>query len=117
MREDQAKRLMDLQERLLDVFLDEADPKNWSGAGTTPAEMTPQIRGDRHWDKKSAASTMVVLTGVDRLIENTREALGRDPFDDADMDKQISRAEAEAQKRADAVIAAASRKTHGKTAN
>lgn len=116
MREDQAKRLAELQERLLDVFMDEADPDNWSGNGVKPAEMTQAQRGDRHWDKKSAASTMVVLTGVDRLILNTKEALGRDPFDDSDMDKQIARAEAEAQKRAEAVISAA-RKTHGKAAN
>lgn len=107
MREDQAKRLAELQERLLDVFLDEADPDNWSGAGTQPSKMTAKQRGDRHWDKKSAASTMIVLSGVDKLILNTKEALGRDPFEDDDLDAQISKAEAEARKRADAVIGAA----------
>jgi hypothetical protein len=110
MRPDQIERLADLQERLLDVFLNEADPENWSGAGKVGAKMSQQERGDRHWDKKSAASTMVVLSGVDRLILNTKEALGRDPFDDAGMDAQIAKAEAEARKRADAVISTASRK-------
>ncbi|WP_295539295.1 hypothetical protein [uncultured Pseudacidovorax sp.] len=119
MREDQKQRLADLQERLLDVFLDEADPVNWSGAGKLPSEMSPQQRGDRHWDKKGAAGTMMVLTGVEKLLANDRAALGRDPYSDADLDRQIDRAETEARRRADAALQKAAKgsfdaKVHGK---
>jgi len=119
MRDDQKARLLALQERLLDVFMAEADPSNWSGEGKVGKQMTSQERGDRHWDKKSAAGTMMVLTGVDKLLANTKEALGRDPYVDDDLDAQISKAEAEARRRADAVRDGAAKavfdaKVHGK---
>lgn len=118
MRDDQKVRLQDLQEKLLDVFLDEADPANWSGYGKAAADMTKDERGGRHWDKKSAAGTMMILAGVEKLTANTKEALGRDPYEDDDLDAQIAKAEAKAQSRAKAVasaaISTAAGKAHGK---
>lgn len=109
MRDDQKQRLAELQEMLLDVFLDEADPRTWSGHGKTGAEMDREARGARHWDKKSAAGTMMILTGVEKLQANTKDALGRDPYEADDLDKQIDKAEATARRRTAAVIEAAKR--------
>lgn len=120
MTEDQKTRLLALQERLVDVFLEEADPTTWSGHGKTGAKMTKVQRGNRHWDKKSAAGTMVILAGVDKLVANTKEALGREPFEGDDLDAQIAKAEALAAKRAKEVtqsaigVAKAGAKSHGK---
>lgn len=36
LRPDQLKSLADLAEKLADVFITEADPENWSGAGKLP---------------------------------------------------------------------------------
>ena len=54
MRPDQEQSLADLTEKLADVFLSEADPGNWNGAGESQAEMTKETRGARNWDMKNA---------------------------------------------------------------
>ena len=46
MRQDQAERLQQLEEQLIDVYLDEADPANWPGVGTMGAQLTKQERGE-----------------------------------------------------------------------
>lgn len=114
MRDDQKQRLADLQERLVDVFLDEADPATWPGAGKLPDEMAQEERGNRYWSKKNAAATMVLLGGVAKLQENTKEALGRDPYGEPELDRQISTAEAKAQALVDKVVNKARSAAHGK---
>lgn len=104
MREDQRTRLAELQELLIDQFLDDADPRNWNGRGKLPAEMDRDTRGDAYWCKKNAAATMMVLAGVDKLAANTRDALGRDAYEGQELDEQIRKAEALAKKRADEVL-------------
>lgn len=47
-------RLQALCDDLLEVFLVEADPTRWTGAGVDPTEMDPKIRGARNWDMKNA---------------------------------------------------------------
>lgn len=104
MRDDQRTRLLALQEKLIDQFLGDADPVNWNGHGVLPSAMDRDTRGDAYWCKKNAAATMMVLTGVDKLLANTKDALGRDPYENDDLDKQIKRAEAEAQQRTDELM-------------
>lgn len=96
MRPDQRAALELLSEQLADVLIEEINPDNWPAAHKPVREHTPEDRGDRHWCKKNAAGTMMLLTGITRLQDNTRAALGRDPYTNGELDSQIRKAEKEA---------------------
>ena len=51
---DHETRLDDLADKVMEVFLSEADPDNWSGAGKAPEELDKETRGARNWDAKNA---------------------------------------------------------------
>jgi len=93
MRQDQIERLQQLEERLIDVYLDEADPDNWPGVGTMGEQLTKQQRGDRFWEKKNAIATVALAQETRKLIANDKAALGRDPYSDGEMDRKIHDAE------------------------
>lgn len=76
MRADQYQKLKTAMERLLDVFIAEADPDVWPGAGLVPAAMDSKTRGDRVWCKKDAAATMSIIQRVDNI---TRQHEGVGP--------------------------------------
>lgn len=118
MRADQAERLLELEEKLIDVYLDEADPANWPGVGTAGSHMTKQERGDRYWEKKNAIATVALAQETRKLLANDKATLGRDPYSDAELDKKISDAERRAQAlisevRKDSDRAAFSKRTGG----
>lgn len=107
MRDDQYQRLQALTEKLMDLFLVEADPDNWSGAGIEPSRMDKQTRGDRYYDKKNAAATLTLnmraITMIDAIRRRTPE--GGAPLDKLDpdldnpedsIDKEIDSVEKEA---------------------
>lgn len=101
LRKDQITMLEDLAERLADVFIEEADPDNWSGAGTLMAEMTKEQRGNRHWDRKGAMGTGGVLKfTLDIAARAKDEQVGDSNAEDAELDAQVE----EAQKRAKAAM-------------
>lgn len=54
MMDDKLKALSDLGDKLMDVFLAEADPTQWNGHGQLPCEMDKDTRGARNWDMKNA---------------------------------------------------------------
>lgn len=121
MRKDQLERLADLSEALADAFIDEADPSLWPGHGVPCADQDRDVRGDRYWAKKTASATLALLLNVEKLTANTRDALGRDPYDDDDMDKQIASAQRTASRLMDdlqrrTVKAEFDRRAHGKPA-
>lgn len=60
MREDQFAKLQALSEKLLDVFLAEADPDTWPGKGLPLGQMDAKTRGDLYWVRKTAASVLVL---------------------------------------------------------
>lgn len=97
MRPDQLQRLQELTERLADSFLLEADPAEWPGNGTAPAELTPRQRGDAYWCKKNAMATGGVLKYTLDLIKgagvNSGEGGEQSPERESDLDKQIKGAE------------------------
>lgn len=68
MRQDQFERLQELTEKLTDVFLDEATPDKWPGAGVEPTSWDQQTRGDRYWMKKNAAATLTVIMKTNSLV-------------------------------------------------
>lgn len=85
MRKDQIHRLYDLSERIADVFIEEADPDTWNGAGQPLADMSKEERGDRLWDKKNAIQTGALLARVLDLRErepNRRELTERETEDE-----------------------------------
>lgn len=93
MRPDQRKRLAELSEKLIDVVLEEADPDFWPGAGMPLAEVDQETRGNRYWCKKNAQATFVLASSVEKLCDNTKQALGRDPYQGQELEDQIRRAE------------------------
>lgn len=103
MRADQLQRLQDLSEKLADSFLLEADPGEWPGDGQSPADLSPQERGDRYWCKKNAMATGGVLRYTLDLIGKHGPEGGGDPGDDGDLDRKI----ADAEKRAKAAVSRA----------
>lgn len=111
MRPDQLAQLNDLAERLADVFILEADPNNWSGAGKLPADMDPQTRGNRHWDRKGAMGTGGVLNTTLNLIKHySEDGPGAGQEDAADLDAAIN----DAERRAKAALARVMNKSAGK---
>lgn len=100
MREDQARKLNALTERLADTVIKEADPWEWPGAGVdTPAEWTKEERGDRYWCKKNAAASLTLLTKLVQLgIDWRTRKPGQRPGDDEDIDETIRNAEKQAAK-------------------
>lgn len=119
MREDQRQRLEAINELLLEELITEADPRQWPGAGKSADKWTKQERGDRYWCKKNAAMTGALIGGNLKLLANTKEALGRTPYTDDELDDVIARAEAKAAKRLDEIASrtgyqAFAERTYGK---
>lgn len=100
MRADQIQRLKDLEEKLAEVVLEEADPDLWPGAGYSIADMSKDERGDRYWCKKNAAASFALL---DRTISLVRDAESVNPLTGnhnprPELDKEIDDAEKRAAK-------------------
>lgn len=106
MRQDQYERLQALEEQLLDVFLDEADPRHWPGQGIKIANMDAKTRGDLYWCRKTAAAAGMLFTRVGAMIGATQIGGGlTTPTtpSDADheasqLDEEVAKAEREAAK-------------------
>lgn len=128
MRQDQFERLQQLEEKLTDVFLDEAEPSVWPGHGLAPNALDQGTRGDRYWCKKNAVATLSLIQRVAALV-HTVQVHGDTPpptgaeatlGDDEDqLDGAIASAEKEASKLLDELQrrskkAAFDARTHGK---
>lgn len=107
MRADQLARLADLEEKLADEVLYEADPGNWPGAGTPPEDMTKDQRGDRYWCKKNAAATFALLQRTSSLLTDANRPNGGERQDGEDLEKEIAAAEKEAARILDHVAGSA----------
>ena len=111
MRADQYEKLQALQEKLVDVFLMEADPDNWAGAGMLLADMNHEQRGSAYWCKKNAVATGGLIQRVSNLTMKIEMANtppgggGADEISDAeiDVDKQVAAAEKEGKRLLDKV--------------
>lgn len=110
MREDQAQRLAEIDELLVEQFISEADPRNWPGFGKLPADLTREERGDAHWTRKSAVGTAATLRTLHDLVDRHMGNQSKDPDTqgerDADLDKHINRYEKDAAKLLEKVQAA-----------
>ncbi|MFT3720420.1 hypothetical protein [Pseudorhodoferax sp.] len=72
MRADQISKLEELAVDLMDVFLNEADPSNWTGAGQAQVKMTKETRGARNWDMKNANQAGALTARAMDLLERVR---------------------------------------------
>jgi hypothetical protein len=106
MRQDQYEKLQQLEERLTDVFIGEAEPSTWPGHGLAPNALDQQSRGDRYWCKKNAVATLSLIQRVAGLVHtiqphgDTPPPAGAAPQgdDEARLDGEIASAEREATK-------------------
>lgn len=105
MRLDQYEKLQQLEEKLLDVFIREADPLSWPGQGLPLSQMDAQTRGDLYWCRKTAASALVLASKVANVIGTTQASgMGTAPPAEGDendgegaqVDAEIASAEREA---------------------
>lgn len=69
LRPDQILDLEDVQAKLLDTFLAEADPAQWPPA--------PEKAKERFWHKRNAALTMTLVTKISHMLNFVR---GRQPL-------------------------------------
>lgn len=87
MRDDQIERLKGLAEEIGEVFIEEADPRNWSGAGMVLSDMDKDQRGGRYFDKKNAIQTGTLLARVLDLAERDQRSVDmKVPEEDADAE-------------------------------
>jgi len=107
MRQDQIERLHDIAERVGEVFLNEADPDNWNGAGIPLRDLDSESRGNRYWDKKNAIQTGTLLARVFDLVErDSRAGPSADKINDDDSEKEIKKFEKQAREMIDAIQSA-----------
>lgn len=109
MRKDQIERLQDLAEQVGEVFLEEADPQNWSGAGLTLAQMDKDQRGGRYFDKKNAIQTGTLLARILDLRDRDKSASPRTQTPEDDGEQEIKRFEGKAKELLSAVQKRAAR--------
>lgn len=108
MRQEQFDLLQQRAEQLTDIFLKEADPATWPGAGIDDISMDAKTRGDRYWTKKNAFATMSLVQRIVGVIDTVRRktaggAGDDDPdavkeHEDEDLEKEAASAEREASK-------------------
>lgn len=115
MKPEQAERLIAMQERLVDLFLEEVNPQTLPGAGIAITAQDRATRGDAYWCKRSAAASIMLASRItsylcqqaDLTFRSRRLAaadpdevpdgpIQPDPVDDIERD--IGRYEREAQK-------------------
>lgn len=96
MRPDQMERLRELEEKLADVFLEEADPDGWSSE-----------KKERYWQRREAAETAALLTRTQALMSNDSGGSRQDPDREREAERLIERASKRASSAVEKAIARA----------
>jgi hypothetical protein len=110
MRADQLERMRAVQERMAEVFFEEADTANWTGSGKASKDMTREERGDRYWCKKNATASLALVVRIENLLalRDGRASGGPTPNqesdDEANLEKEVQSAEREARELARRVV-------------
>lgn len=127
MRQDQFDRLMVLEEKLLDVYIEEIDTTTWPGAGIKPTAMDRDTRGDRYWTKRNSAATAALIVRTQHLIGNAQGfgpapapaaggASSEEGEGEAELDRELVLAERQAEKLRSDLIKRVSKASSGKAA-
>lgn len=96
MNEEQCRRLEAVEDKLVEVALQDADPGNWSAPGVLLCDMTKEQRGDAAWCRKTAVQTLALLNQVQRTVAAYRQPQKGVLPDDPDPDAMIREAERKA---------------------
>lgn len=96
----QIAKLETIETKLVNVFLDEANPDLWAQVDPqADAKEQQKARGDRYWQAKVANQTMALLT----RIEAYRRAVGgkqvKDEPDEREANRDIKAAEKKVRER------------------
>ncbi|KAB0665660.1 hypothetical protein F6V25_08025 [Oryzomonas japonica] len=84
----QNKKLAAIEGKLLDVFLEEADPDKWTQIkADDPVKEQQFARGNRYWQAKVANQTMALLTRIVAYRAKSTETGGASSA--VDDDKQM----------------------------
>lgn len=100
MRPDQRVRLQDIEERLADVFIEEADPDFW-----------PEERVERYKVKRDATETASLLARTQSLMAAIPGGDRHDPNDQKEADALIAKAERRAAVAVERALERAKRRT------
>lgn len=76
-RADQVRELENVQEKLVDVVLREADPSEWE------RDTTPAARKARIDQKRSAVQTLSIISKISTILNYLRGASPADPVPEA----------------------------------
>ena len=114
MRQDQIARLQELAESITEVFIEEADPDNWNGAGQPLSTIPVETRGNRYWDKKNAIQTGTLLARVLDLRDRDKNAGGGVKVSEADADDEIKQYEKKAKELIGAIATTKATGTSGR---
>lgn len=93
---DHAERLDTLAYKLGEVFLSEADPDNWPGAGLSPTEMSKEDRGDRNWQAKNANQMGALLMRVMELKAKMAAPAGQPAAGEPPVEDDVNKYEKQA---------------------
>jgi hypothetical protein len=81
----QSKALADIEHKLMDVFLDEADPDTWPTINKKDTIKEQQAaRGNRYWSAKNANQTMALLTRITAYRQKLKEGITIAASEDSD---------------------------------
>lgn len=123
MRQDQFEKIQALNEKLADVFINEANPDKWPGANTPIDLQDAKIRGDRYWMKKNAVATIALIQRITYYVGSIQrnqipvDPVGGETVDQAEessVDKEIDKYEKSAKKLIDDMLNATGKKEYDK---
>lgn len=87
----QEKKLAEIEGKLLDIFIDEADPDKWIQVNAVDSVKDQQVaRGNRYWQAKVANQTMALLTRIVAYRIKASEVGSGTGAGDDDDDKHAS---------------------------
>jgi len=111
---ERKQQMAELHEKLLEVYLAEADPDEWvteesarkaaqehidnGGSKVEATKIAAGWKGERYWEKKNANQTMTLLINIHRLID-AAGGQGAAGDDEGDLGKEIKKAERTVKKR------------------
>ena len=86
-----------MTEKLIDVYLTEADPDLWEGSNIPMEDWTKEIRGNRYWSKKNGVATIALAIRTKTLLDQVKQTKpNADGEIESELDDEVKSAEKEA---------------------
>lgn len=97
MNDIQLAELRELQSLLFEAVKVDCDPRNWSGHGKTPKEMTREERGGRSFDLKNADKSIGIFARATNIINTHSKPTEGNIKEDEDLQRDIDKVKDQAQ--------------------